>query len=57
MTEEQTTTITTSAHTAPASFYNADLHKHMSCFGDAKQAHEEAYRRTHGRIEHGYGEE
>ena len=44
-------------HCACIFLNNADLQKHMSCFGDAKQAHEEAYRRTHGRIEHGYGEE
>ena len=35
----------------------ADLQKHMSRFGDRKEQHEFDYRKTHGRIEHGYGEE
>jgi hypothetical protein len=26
-------------------------------FGDGKEEHEFSYRKTHGRIEHGYGEE
>jgi len=35
----------------------ADLEKHMKCFGDDKEQHASNYQRTHGRIEHGYGEE
>jgi hypothetical protein len=35
----------------------ADLEKHAKCFGSDKVAHEGEYRRTHGRIEHGYSEE
>jgi len=35
----------------------ADLEKHMKCFGDSKAEHASYYQRTHGRIEHGYGEE
>ena len=35
----------------------ADLQRHMSCMGNSKEEHMECYRRTHGRIEHGYGEE
>ena len=35
----------------------ADLQKHLSCFGKDKADHEFAYRKTHGRLEHGYGEE
>jgi uncharacterized C2H2 Zn-finger protein len=34
-----------------------DLQKHISRFGDHKEEHESNYRKTHGRIEHGYGEE
>jgi hypothetical protein len=29
----------------------------MTCYGTIKEQHADAYRRTHGRIEHGYGEE
>ncbi|MGD0645384.1 MAG: hypothetical protein ABSA75_10810 [Candidatus Bathyarchaeia archaeon] len=35
----------------------ADLQKHISQFGNAKEEHEFSYRRIHGRLEHGYGEE
>ena len=35
----------------------ADLRRHLSCMGNSKEEHLECYRRTHGRIEHGYGEE
>ena len=35
----------------------ADLQKHMNCFGDDKKEHEFSYRKTHGRMEHGYSEE
>jgi hypothetical protein len=35
----------------------ADLQKHLSCFGGAKEEHADAYRRTHGRVEHGYSGE
>jgi hypothetical protein len=35
----------------------ADLQKHINCFGNGKEEHEFFYRKTHGRIEHGYGEE
>jgi len=35
----------------------ADLEKHMACYGTIKEQHADAYRRTHARIEHGYGEE
>ncbi|MGE5533110.1 MAG: hypothetical protein ACM3UL_03265 [Ignavibacteria bacterium] len=34
-----------------------DLEKHMSTFGSSKEQHEYNYRNTHGRLEHGYGEE
>jgi hypothetical protein len=36
---------------------NADLQKHLGCFGDDIQNHEYNYRKVPGRIEHGYGEE
>jgi uncharacterized C2H2 Zn-finger protein len=35
----------------------ADLQKHINCFGNVKEEHEFSYRKTHGRLEHGYGEE
>jgi hypothetical protein len=35
----------------------ADLEKHTKCFGTDKAFHESEYRKTHGRIEHGYSEE
>jgi len=34
-----------------------DLQRHLSCMGENREEHAENYRRTHGRIEHGYGEE
>lgn len=37
----------------PCVFLNqADLHRHMSCFGKVKQEHQEYYRKTHSRVEH-----
>ncbi len=35
----------------------ADLEKHLTCMGDHKDAHLDCFRRTHGRIEHGYSSE
>ncbi len=35
----------------------ADLEKHITFFGTSKEQHEFAYKKTHGRMEHGYGEE
>jgi len=34
----------------------ADLQKHLNCFGEGKTDHEFSYRKTHGRLEHGYDE-
>jgi uncharacterized C2H2 Zn-finger protein len=34
-----------------------DLAKHLDCMGNHKEEHGETYRRTHGRIEHGYSSE
>jgi Zn-finger nucleic acid-binding protein len=34
-----------------------DLEKHMSVFGKQKEQHEYEYKKTHGRMEHGFGEE
>ena len=31
----------------------ADLEKHMATFGNEREQHLDAYRRTHGRVEHG----
>jgi hypothetical protein len=44
-------------HCACIFLNQADLEKHMSVFGSSKEQHESNYRRTHGRMEHGYGEE
>jgi uncharacterized C2H2 Zn-finger protein len=42
----------------PCIFLNqADLEKHVNYFGNNPVEHENFYRRTHGRVEHGYGEE
>ena len=35
----------------------ADMQKHLTVFGDKKEQHEYEYRKTHSRLEHGYGEE
>jgi uncharacterized C2H2 Zn-finger protein len=32
-----------------------DLQKHLGCMGDRREEHVDLYRRTHGRIEHGFG--
>jgi len=34
-----------------------DLEKHLNAFGNNKEQHEFSYKKTHGRLEHGYGEE
>ena len=44
-------------HCACVFLTHADLQKHMNCFGADKAEHALYYQRTHGRIEHGYGEE
>ena len=44
-------------HCACIFLTQADLQRHMDRFGDGKEEHEFSYRKTHGRIEHGYGEE
>ena len=44
-------------HCACIFLTQADLQKHMNCFGSVKSEHQSYYQRTHGRIEHGYGEE
>ena len=43
-------------HCACIFLTKADLEKHMKCFGDGKADHASFYQKTHGRIEHGYGE-
>jgi uncharacterized C2H2 Zn-finger protein len=44
-------------HCACIFLTKADLQKHMNSFGNVKEEHESSYRKTHARIEHGYGEE
>ena len=44
-------------HCACIFLTQADLQKHVNCFGGNKVEHEFSYRRTHGRVEHGFGEE
>ncbi len=42
----------------PCIFLSAtDLEKHMSVFGEQKEQHDYQYKKTHGRMEHGYGDE
>ncbi len=42
----------------PCIFFTlSDLQKHMTAFGSSKDQHELYYKKTHGRLEHGYGEE
>ncbi|MFA5573304.1 MAG: hypothetical protein GX799_06605 [Crenarchaeota archaeon] len=36
-------------------FSKEDLDKHMATFGSGKVEHEYAYKKTHNRLEHGYG--
>ncbi len=38
-------------------FTQADLEKHQKHFGADKVQHEYAYKKAHGRLEHGYGDE
>jgi hypothetical protein len=38
-------------------FNQQDLDKHLISFGKDKTQHEYNYRKVHGRLEHGYGEE
>ncbi len=35
----------------------ADLQKHIATFSSSKEQHEYLYKKTHGRLEHGYSEE
>jgi len=44
-------------HCACIFLTKADLQKHMEHFGEGKGEHEFSYRKTHGRLEHGFGEE
>jgi hypothetical protein len=36
-------------------FSKADLERHMAAFGQNPESHEQYYKRTHNRLEHGYG--
>ncbi len=38
-------------------FTEADLKKHTAAYGAIKEQHVLAYKNTHGRLEHGYGDE
>ncbi len=44
-------------HCAAIFFTQADLQIHLTRFGTNKAQHEYDYKKTHGRLEHGYGEE
>ncbi len=44
-------------HCACLFFSQVDLQKHMATFGGGKAEHDYAYKKTHGRLEHGYGDE
>jgi Zn-finger nucleic acid-binding protein len=38
-------------------FSETDLQKHLTRFGSNREQHEYEYKKVHGRLEHGYGEE
>jgi len=38
-------------------FSEVDLQKHMAAFGKWKEQHDYQYKKTHGRMEHGFGDE
>jgi hypothetical protein len=42
-------------HCACIFFSQADLDKHTAAYGAGKEMHDQNYRKTHGRLEHGYG--
>ncbi len=44
-------------HCACIFLTQADLEKHLIVFSNQKERHEYEYQKTHGRMEHGYGEE
>jgi uncharacterized C2H2 Zn-finger protein len=44
-------------HCACIFFSQADLDSHMEAFGEQKGAHDYQYKKTHGRLEHGYSNE
>ncbi len=44
-------------HCACLFFTQADLQVHIKRFGSNAAQHLEYYRKTHGRVEHGYGDE
>ena len=44
-------------HCACIFLTETDLQKHISVFSDNKGQHEYNYKKTHGRLEHGYGNE
>jgi len=35
----------------------SDLDRHMQVFGKSKEQHDALYKKTHGRLEHGYSDE
>jgi Zn-finger nucleic acid-binding protein len=44
-------------HCACIFLTQTDLEKHMDAFSEQKEQHEYNYKKTHGRMEHGYNEE
>jgi hypothetical protein len=44
-------------HCACIFLTQADLQKHIGVFGNTTENHDFSYKKTHGRLEHGYGEE
>jgi uncharacterized C2H2 Zn-finger protein len=44
-------------HCACLFFSQADLQKHTASFGASKEQHEFQYKKTHGRMEHGFSDE
>jgi len=55
--EKNDNTLYKCPHCACVFLTKADLERHIICFGNIKEEHLSNYQRTHGRLEHGYGEE
>jgi uncharacterized C2H2 Zn-finger protein len=36
-------------------FSQLDLNRHIAAYGAAKEIHDQNFKKTHGRLEHGYG--
>jgi uncharacterized C2H2 Zn-finger protein len=57
MTEQNSKRFIKCPHCSCLFLTQTDLQKHIAAFGTAKEQHAQNYNKTHGRLEHGYGEE